>query len=190
MQPASPPGTPGPAGPPGGLGSEGSTAHQPGQQRLVFRLVNTGGVALSNAELEIERQPGRLLRIPLRDDGMSQLDQPADGVLVGVDIGPYARLVQGRLWVDQPAGRTLAWEGVLSLPDQDSDGAAWTLLIQGGGVVARPVATLPAGDSVAGLAGAYPLAGVTFWAVFLLVYVGVLIALGRRTKPAPEPPTA
>lgn len=182
MQPVSPRGAPGPASPPGGPPGGHSTAHQPGQQRLVFRLVNSDGVDLSNAELEIERQPGRAVRIPLRDDGMSQLDQPSDGVLVGVDVGPYMRLVPGRLWVDQPSGRVLAWEGVLRLPDRDSDGATWTLQAQTDGLVARQVAALPAGDAVAGLASDYPLVGVTFWAVFLLVYVGVMVALGRRSR--------
>jgi hypothetical protein len=168
-----------PAPPPPG---PGPTAPQSGSQRLVFRLENSGGVALSNAELQIERQPGRMLTIPLRDDGMSPLDQPADGVLVGVDSGPYARLVRGRLWVDQPAGRKLVWEGVLSVPDRDSDGAAWALMNQQGQLVARPMVAFPAGDSVAGLVGGYPLAGLTAWGLLLLAYVATLIALSR-TRP-------
>ena len=94
-----------------------------------------------------------------------------------MDIGPYARLAQGRLLVDAGQGPQLVWQGVLSLPDKDLDGAAWTLQVQPGQLLARPVAALPAGDSVAGLVGGYPLAGATFWAVFLLAYVGVLIAL-------------
>lgn len=163
--------------PPGGSHPPG---RQGGGQELIFRLVNASGVGLQRAELELVRQPGRSIPIPLRDDGLDPRDQPADAVYVGVSTGPYARLAQGRLMVDSGNGPQLVWEGVLSLPDRDSDGAAWTLQVQQGQLAARPVAALPAGDSVAGLVGGYPLAGATFWGVFLLTYVGVLVALRVR----------
>ena len=179
------PSPPPPGGGGGGAGPGVSGAHQAGQQRLVFRLVNAGDSHITNAQLEMSRVPGRVIVVPLRDDGMLQLDQPADGVLVGVDSGPYVRLLQARLWVDQPQGRTLAWEGVLSVPDRYSDGAAWTVRVDKGALVAHPIAALPAGDTIAGLVGGYPLAGLTFWGVFLLVYVAAMVALGRRAPAAP-----
>ena len=76
----------------------------------------------------------------------------------------------------------LVWEGVLSVPDRDSDGAAWALMNQQGQLVARPMVAFPAGDSVAGLVGGYPLAGLTAWGLLLLAYVATLIALSR-TRP-------
>ncbi len=139
-------------------------------------------MGIERAELELGRQPGRRVKVPLRDDGMAALDQPADAVYVGVDQGPYARLAQARLVVDAGQGPQLVWEGVLSLPDKDLDGAAWTLQVQQGQLLARPVAALPAGDSIAGLVGGYPLAGATFWAAFLLIYVGVLVGLRRGRR--------
>ena len=190
--PPPPPGTPPPPGggpppgPPGGSGGPGGApSRRPGEQLLVFRVVNAGGVSLSNAELLIERQPGQIATVSLRDDGLTPLDQPSDGVLVGVHSGPYVRLLRGELWVDQPTGRAQAWQGVLSVPDRDTDGAAFALQVRDGAVVARPMVAFPAGDAVAGLVGGYPLAGVTFWALFVLALSATLVVL-RWRAPAPD----